>query len=364
MPKANFAMNNVAMLIDWENIKASAMDHLHTPPDIITLKKIARQYGSLRIARAYANWTDSSGWHAGDVERLSAQGIEPVFVATKHLSRGFGEQGNRCLYEKDMVDLRLACDGMELLSMHPEIGCYVVVSGDGALATVLAKLSARGKRVVRVSIENALTKGMNVLGEERVIYDDWVKGFRLSDNADVTAAVARLAEAVKAIIAACADCRLNAVKDWMRRDEPDFDEENLGIPTFRHLAYLAESRGLVRIDATTEPAQAHLATDDGFPSGDTWRSFIGSLDASKEYNRAGLEASLENVDLGLAGASLKRLCALAVESDVVVSVPVWFVTRDRDSQQALSVPSQKYRLNSHHPRVQVVLAGRGHSRSK
>ncbi len=39
-------MNNVAMLIDWENIKASAINSLRTPPDIITLKKIARKYGS------------------------------------------------------------------------------------------------------------------------------------------------------------------------------------------------------------------------------------------------------------------------------------------------------------------------------
>ena len=132
-------MNNVAMLIDWENIKASAINSLRTPPDIITLKKIARKYGSLRVARAYANWTDSGGWHAGDAERLSAQGIEPVFVATKHFN---GE------YEKDLVDLRLACDGMELLSMHPEIECFVIVSGDGALETLLSKLSARGKRVV------------------------------------------------------------------------------------------------------------------------------------------------------------------------------------------------------------------------
>jgi len=33
---------NVAMLLDWENIKGSTIEYLFTPPDILTLKKIAR----------------------------------------------------------------------------------------------------------------------------------------------------------------------------------------------------------------------------------------------------------------------------------------------------------------------------------
>src|ERR1041385_5192434 len=112
--KTQLAMTNVAMLIDWETINAGAREHLLTPPDITTLKKIARQYGTLRVARAYANWTDDSGWHAGDVERLSAQGIEPIFVATRHFQAA-DHPPDEPRYEKDLVDLRLACDGMELL---------------------------------------------------------------------------------------------------------------------------------------------------------------------------------------------------------------------------------------------------------
>ncbi len=88
---------------------------------------------------------------------------------------------------------------MELLSMHPEIECFVLVSGDGALETLLSKLSARGKRVVRVAVQEGCVKRLNVLGEERVLYDDWVKGFRFSNNVEVVAATGKLGEAVKAI---------------------------------------------------------------------------------------------------------------------------------------------------------------------
>jgi uncharacterized LabA/DUF88 family protein len=353
-------MNNVALLIDWENIKASAVNALQTPPDIITLKKIARKFGTLRIARAYANWTDCSGWHSGDVERLSAQGIEPIFVPTKHLTRGRDDGGD--LYEKDLVDLRLACDGMELLATHPEIGCYVLVSGDGALETLLSKLSASGKRVVRVAVEESLAKGMRVLGEERVIYDHWIKGFRIPADAAVDAAVAKLAAAVDTITASGADNGLHAVKERMRRDEPEFEEETLGVPTFRHLAYLAEARGLIRVDASPEPAKAYPGNADRaadrtlLPCGETWRAFIRQLDSTKEYNKSGLEASFEGVDLGVGRLSLRDLVNLALRSDVLVGVSERYVTRDYESQQAREIPTMKYRLNAHHPRVQVVMA--------
>ena len=348
-PNEQARMNNVAMLIDWENIKASAINSLRTPPDIITLKKIARKYGSLRVARAYANWTDSGGWHAGDAERLSAQGIEPVFVATKHFN---GE------YEKDLVDLRLACDGMELLSMHPEIECFVIVSGDGALETLLSKLSARGKRVVRVAVQEGCVKRLNVLGEERVLYDDWVKGFRFSKDAEVTTATGKLADAVKAIAEAGSNRGLHAVKEWMRREEPEFEEERHGIPTFRHLAYLAESLGLVRIDARKEPAQAYrpdeeIALDGAvLPSGDAWKTFIGRLDPSKVYDKAGLGSCFRDSSPGLAMISLDEMVDLALQSDVMTRVSSKHVTRDEKTWY-----TNTSRLNAHHPRVQVVLAG-------
>lgn len=343
-------MTNVAMLIDWENIKACSLEFLRTPPDIITLKKIARAYGSLRIARAYANWTDASGWHTGDAERLNSQGIEPVFVSTRYFQSG--------QYEKDLVDLRIACDGMELLAQHPEIDSFVVVSGDGALETLLSKLSANGKRVVRVAVEKSLGRGVHVLGEERVIYDDWVKGFQFSRDERVADAAKALADAVRHIAQTGGDVGLHAVKEQMRRTNPDFEEERLGIPTFRHLAYVAEAIGLIRVDARREPAQAYPADmdrtpDNAFlPTGEMWKAFITGLDPRMDYDKFGIESSFaENVpDYG--DLSLEEMRNLAVQSDVMSRVSSKHVTRDQKTWHV-----NVARLNPHHPRVQVVLAG-------
>jgi uncharacterized LabA/DUF88 family protein len=355
-------MGTVAMLIDWENIKASAAQYLGTPPDIVTLKKIARQYGSLTIARAYANWTDPTGWHAGDVERLSEQGIEPVFVWTRREAKAGGEPGEWKLYVSDMVDLRLACDCMELLAAHSEVSCYVVVSGDGALETLLAKLSAHGKRVVRVSVKQGLAVGMHVLGEERVLYDDWIRGFQVPiDKGPIRDALASFVNAVSALRTRELDSGLNAVKELMKRSDPTFDEEKLGIPTFRHLGYLAEARGMARIDGRREPARAYLenegiAADGAFlPAGETWLQFVRTVDPRAEYNLGGLQALFQDKDLG--GMPPKDFVDLASRSDVLTKIYGRFVTRDQKTGQAVQIPATKWRLNAHHPRVQVALSG-------
>jgi uncharacterized LabA/DUF88 family protein len=356
-------MGNVAMLIDWENIKACATQYLGTPPDIVTLKKIARRYGTLTIARAYAHWTDPSGWHAGDVERLSNQGVEPVFVWTRREGRNNVTENQATNYVSDMVDLRLACDCMELLAAHPEISCYVIVSGDGALETLLAKLSAHGKRIVRVATEKGLAVGTHVLGEERVLYDDWIKGFKLpAVDGSVQKALDCFVAAVRSLRMSSSDHGLQSVKDFMRREDPDFNEEKLGIPTFRHLAYLAEARDMARIDGRREPARAYLSDErlatDGtiLPNGATWLQFIQAIDHGSEYIFSGLEAVFEKQQF--AEGTAKGLIQLAQSSDVITKGVEHYVVRDKDTRQAKPIPAWKYRINPHHPRVQVALAMR------
>ncbi|MCA9081557.1 MAG: hypothetical protein KDA58_13420, partial [Planctomycetaceae bacterium] len=219
-----------------------------------------------------------------------------------------------------------------------------------------------GKRVVRVAVEASVSKGTRVLGEERVIYDDWIKGFSGVAGTKADEAIAKLVAVVEDLSASGAETGLNAVKDRMKRNDPTFEEEDLGIPTFRHLAYLAEARGLIRIDATTEPALAYGAevekTANGTPllPGAAWTEFISKLDPAIDYNRSGLEATFESSTLAPNTGELKKIVTLALKSDVLVGVSGRYMTRDNASQRPAVVPNMKYRLNSHHPRVQVALA--------
>ena len=75
---------DVALLIDWENIKRSLQDE-DLKPNVTAIRETAEQYGRLVIAWAYADWADP--WHRRDPARLHDAGIEPVYVTTKASQR-------------------------------------------------------------------------------------------------------------------------------------------------------------------------------------------------------------------------------------------------------------------------------------
>ena len=48
---------DVALLIDWENLKWGLREHFRVAPNITSLIAATREFGRLVIARAYADWT-------------------------------------------------------------------------------------------------------------------------------------------------------------------------------------------------------------------------------------------------------------------------------------------------------------------
>ena len=116
----------------------------------------------------------------------------------------------------------------------------------------------------------------------------------------------------------------------------------------------------MRIDGRRDPARAYLseenATPNGalLPTGVAWLQFIQSLDGRSEYIMSGLEALFG--DQKLDGVAAKDLIRLAQQSDVITTLPASYVGRDHQSGQAREIPTCKFRLNLHHPRVQVALA--------
>lgn len=336
--------DNVALLIDWENIKASSTELLHSPPDIVTLKKIARRYGTLMFGRAYANWDE--GWHTGDSSRLARQGIEPVFAPTRML---------RGAPVKDLSDFYLACDAVELVFTHPEIKCFVVVSGDGALDVAISKLCAHGKGTVRVAVRGSMSKFQVSLSTERIFYDDWVQWMKPSGS-KIGGALAAFRLAVRELERPDSAPTLPAVKARMQERDPKFEEENLGIGTFRHLAYLAEAKGFVSVDATHgEPASVRTVLKEGladlrYPDKSKWTALINAVEEGAEYNDEGLTELLVKKQIVPNTAAARSLIDTARHSDVLWQKPAKFFEAGGPGV----VKKMQYVLNTHHPRVQVA----------
>ncbi|MFN7914552.1 MAG: NYN domain-containing protein [Vicinamibacterales bacterium] len=342
----------MALFIDWENIKKATAENLGALPDIITLKKIARRFGTLVTGKAYANWADS--WHDGDMERVAQQGVQPVFVPTRRYVNG------ESTVVKDLADSQLICDAMELLAASPGVRCVVVASGDGSMQSLLEKVIATGRRAVRVAVRGSNAQRSHGLANEVVFYDDAVVGL------DPKVPSARVADAVKEFARAVEDLSdkglahdLASVKAAILRRTPEFNEEALGIPTFRHLAYLAEMRGRVRIDASAgEPATAYPGsvvevptTKVPLPSGEMWARLIRAVVPGTEYTRKALADQLLAERIVGDDTEAKALVELAQRSEVLWSRKAAYF----DPVRGANPYARKLLLNTHHPRIQVCL---------
>ncbi len=154
--------SDVALFIDWENIKFSLVNAGYQP-NVSSLYETAKGYGRIVIARAYADWQEE--WHLEDPSALYDAGIEPVYVPT----RGKGER------RKNSVDVKLASECIEVCHNYPSIKTFVLCSGDADFLHVINILRPYGKRVVIVGV--SWTTSMQLIGgvDEMLFYDQDVE---------------------------------------------------------------------------------------------------------------------------------------------------------------------------------------------
>lgn len=339
----------VALLIDWENFKFSTTNHLKSPPDIITLKKAARKYGKIAVARAYANWSDLR--HEGEMERLFLQDIEPVFVQTREIK---SEEEQTTV--KGSVDIRIACDCMELLFKNPEISSFVLVSGDGGFSHIINKIKAYGKRAIPVGVRAATSAQLGIVSDELLLYDDLIRGITRTTDDRVKNAMQMFKEAVEEIRSVGAKNTLDFIKTSMRKKEPNFEEEKINIPSFRHLAYLAESNNLVKVDSTSEPAAAYnfseTKTESGVDlyTGTEWKAFIQEIRQNIPYKISDLKDIIRKIEPNKSPNNFIN--------NVLGSGIFWVQKNQFIGEDGEVVTTREYVLNLHHPKVQVYKTAR------
>ena len=95
----------------------------------------SEKIGKVAVQRAYANWSDTRlGVLRNELLEL---GIEPVQV--------FGFTLNA---PKNVADIQLAIDAIDLAYLRPGITTFVIVSGDGGFSSLAKKLHEYGKMVI------------------------------------------------------------------------------------------------------------------------------------------------------------------------------------------------------------------------
>jgi ketosteroid isomerase-like protein len=154
---------DVALLVDWENLKFSLMQR-NRRPNVTALREAAERFGRVAYARAYADWMDPV--QAGDPASLYTAGLEPVYVLTRRYTTAEGDARIQ-----NSVDVKLAVDCVEASHLYPNIGTFVIASGDHSFFHVVMLLRARGKRVVVIGVSWA-TSAQLVQQADVVLYYD------------------------------------------------------------------------------------------------------------------------------------------------------------------------------------------------
>jgi uncharacterized LabA/DUF88 family protein len=137
----NNEQDQVAIFIDWDNLVISNYaDRGSNRPDLEVLIRRAQQYGTVVIARAYAEWNVTA-----DRLEVYKAGIEPIYAPVFHADRDLSGQTTR---GKSLADPVMVTDCIDFLHLLPQIGTYVLVTGDKDMVPVVRLARLRGRRVV------------------------------------------------------------------------------------------------------------------------------------------------------------------------------------------------------------------------
>ena len=238
---------NAALLIDFDNVTLGIRSDLQTELRNLLGSDIVK--GKVAVQRAYADWRRYPQY----IVPLSESSIDLIFAPAYGSSK------------KNATDIRLAVDAIELVFTRPEIGTYILLSGDSDFSSMVLKLKEYGKYVIGVGIResssdllvqncdeyysyNALAGLVKNSDEEMVKKDPWelvVEAVaRMKTNGDVM--------------------RADRLKQVMQEIDSNFDEGNLGMAKFSKFCLEAAQRGLLKV-TKLENGQLEVAPADGSP---------------------------------------------------------------------------------------------------
>jgi len=273
---------DVALFIDWENFKISlAVGHRN--PNVSALKEEVSNHGRVVIARAYADWVTRSPELRGasqfnnDPPALYAAGIEPVYVPTR-LALG-GGSSTRTTRVKNSVDVKMTADCIEIAHSYPNIGTYVLVSGDSDFIHVISALRTMGKRVIVIGVSWATSRRFADSVDDLIFYDQDIDVVAPAepvqandtraptepvpassargpvrqgtpppaDRQDLAAIIAAIEDIIRTERQAGGTPLLTSIKQRLMRRFPEFDEKKVGFSGFKKLMSRVAQEGNIRL---------------------------------------------------------------------------------------------------------------------
>jgi uncharacterized protein (TIGR00288 family) len=219
---------NAALLIDFDNVTMGMHSDLSKELKSLLNSDIIK--GKVAVQRAYADWRRYPQY----IVPLSEASIDLIFAPAYGSSK------------KNATDIRLAIDALELVFTRPEIGVYILLSGDSDFSSLVIKLKEYGKYVIGVGIQESSSDILVQNCDEYYSYtalaglrktvetggaqvDPWVLVERALDQMEERDDV----------------MRSDRLKQVMLEIDPGFQERTYGFSKFSRFLSEASSRGLV-----------------------------------------------------------------------------------------------------------------------
>jgi len=224
----------IALFVDFENLVTRtglSAEQFDVGPALDTLL----DKGKVLFRRAYCDWTRFSA----ATRNLHEHGVELIDVPPSTAS---GKNG---------ADVRIVIDALELAYLRGHIDTFVIASGDSDFCPLAYKLREIGRIVIGMGVREA-TSPLFVKACDEFLYlkpasrrgREPTKE-KAQPKPAVIPEIAR--EGVAAMLArATGPVNPSAVKEWIVRKEPDFDEREHGFSSFKKLIEAMEKEGLLK----------------------------------------------------------------------------------------------------------------------
>ncbi len=221
---------NAALMIDFDNVTLAIRSDLSNQLRKLLGSDIFK--GKVSVQRAYADWRRYPQY----IVPLSEASIDLIFAPA------FGSN------KKNATDIRLAIDATELVFTRPEIGTFILLSGDSDFSSLVLKLKEYGKYVIGVGIRESSSDLLVQNCDEYYSYSELTG---LTKQADVEYPHRDpwelVIEAVSKMKSEGDVMRSDRLKQVMQELDPAFDEKEAGFSRFSKFVAEAGQRGLLQL---------------------------------------------------------------------------------------------------------------------
>lgn len=221
---------NAALLIDFDNVTMSIRSDLGKEIKALLKSDVIR--GKVAVQRAYADWRRYPQY----IVPLTESSVDLIFAPAYGSSK------------KNATDLRMAIDAIELVFTRPEIGTFILMTGDSDFSSCVLKLKEYGKYVIGVGMRESSSDLLIQNCDEYYSYHSLSGLSRAGEiqesQEDPWVLVRR---AVQQMVKNGDVMRTDRLKQVMLDLDPGFDEKKLGYSKFSRFVSEAAEKGLLQL---------------------------------------------------------------------------------------------------------------------